>query len=53
MITTLITVLVAGVVLYVIYYGAAMFIKDQPLKIIRIILGLVFLFYAIRSIYDV
>ena len=40
MITTLITLLIAGLVLYVIYYIVGMFIKGQPLKIIGIILGL-------------
>lgn len=49
MITTLITLLIAGLVLYVIYYVVGMFIKGQPLKIIGIILGLVFLLYALRA----
>ncbi len=49
MITTLISLLVAGLVLYIIYYIAGMFIKGQPLTIIGIILGLVFLLYALRA----
>lgn len=49
MITTLITLLIAGLVLYVIYYVVGMFIKGQPLKIIGIILGLVFLLYALKA----
>jgi hypothetical protein len=49
MISTLITLLIAGLVLYVIYYVVGMFIKGQPLNIIGIILGLVFLLYALRS----
>lgn len=49
MITTLISLLVAGLVLYLIYYIVGMFIKGQPLKIIGIILGLVFLLYALRA----
>ena len=49
MITTLITLLIAGLVLYVIYYIVGMFIKGQPLKLIGIILGLVFLLYALRA----
>jgi hypothetical protein len=49
MITSLITLLIAGLVLYVIYYVVGMFIKGQPLKIIGIILGLVFLLYALRT----
>ena len=49
MITTLITLLIAGLVLYVIYYIVGMFIKGQPLKIIGIILGQVFLLYALRA----
>ena len=53
MITTLITLLIAGLVLYVIYYIVGMFIKGQPLKIIGIILGLVFLLYALRAFHFV
>ena len=53
MITTLITLLIAGLVLYVIYYVAGVFIKGQPLKIIGIILGLVFLLYALRAFHIV
>ena len=49
MITSLITLLIAGLVLYIIYYVVGMFIKGQPLKIIGIILGLVFLLYALRT----
>jgi hypothetical protein len=49
MITSLITLLITGLVLYVIYYVVGMFIKGQLLNIIGIILGLVFLLYALRS----
>ena len=49
MITTLITLLITGLVLYVIYYIVGMFIKGQPLNIIGIILGLVFLLSALRA----
>lgn len=49
MISILISLLVTGLVLYLIYYIVGMFIKGQPLKIIGIILGLVFLLYALRS----
>ncbi len=49
MITTLITLLIAALVLYVIYYVVGIFIKGQPLKIIGIILGLIFLLYALRA----
>ena len=48
MITSLITLLIAGLVLYLIYYVAGMFIKGQPLNIIGIVLGLVFLLCALR-----
>ncbi|MFZ0710302.1 MAG: hypothetical protein WAM53_09710 [Terrimicrobiaceae bacterium] len=48
MITTLISLLIAGLVLYVIYFVVGMFIKGQLLNIIGIILGLVFLLYALR-----
>ena len=53
MITTLITLLITGLVLYVIYYIVGMFIKGQPLKIIGIILGLVFLLSALRAFHVV
>lgn len=53
MITTLITLLIVGLILYVIYYVVGMFIKGQPLKIIGIILGLVFLLYALRAFHVV
>lgn len=49
MLSTLISILVAGLILYVIYYVAGMFIKGQPLNIIGIILGLIFVLYALRT----
>jgi hypothetical protein len=49
MITTLISLLIAGLVLYVIYYVVGMFIKGQPLNIIGLVLGLLFLLYALRA----
>ena len=48
MITTLISLLIAGG-LYVIYYVVGMFIKGQLLNIIGIVLGLLFLLYALRA----
>ena len=53
MITTLISLLIAGLVLYVIYYVVGMFIKGQLLNIIGIILGLLFLLYALRAFHIV
>ena len=49
MLTTLISLLISGLVLYVIYYVVGMFIKGQLLNIIGVILGLVFLLYALRA----
>jgi len=49
MISILISLLIAGLILYVIYYVVGMFIRGQPLKIIGIILGLIFLLYALRT----
>jgi|GEM_PF-1720461 len=49
MITTLITLLIAGLVLSVIFYIVGMFIKGQPLKIIGTLLGLIFLPSALRT----
>ena len=48
MIHSLLSLLIAGLVLYLIFYITGMFIKGQPLKIIGIILGLVFLLHALR-----
>ena len=49
MITSLITLLIVALVLYVIYYLAGLFIKDgNVMKIIGIILGLVLLIYGLR-----
>jgi hypothetical protein len=49
MIPTLISILIAGLILYVIYYIAQMFIKGQPLKVVGLVLGLVFVLYALRT----
>jgi hypothetical protein len=49
MITTVISLLIAGLVLYVIYYVVGMFIKGQLLNIIGLVLGLLFLLYALRA----
>jgi hypothetical protein len=49
MISTLVSLLIAGLVLYVIYYVVGMFIKGQLLNIIGIVLGLLFLLYALRA----
>jgi len=48
MITTLITLLIVALLLVVIYYVVGMFISGRPLQIIGIILGLLFLIYALR-----
>jgi hypothetical protein len=49
MIHTLFVVLVAGLVLYLIYYVAGLVIKGQPRNLIGVILGLAFLVYALRA----
>jgi hypothetical protein len=48
MITSLIYLLVAALVLYVIFYVVGLFIQGIPLKIIGAILALIFLLYALR-----
>jgi hypothetical protein len=48
MIATLITLLIVALVLYLIWYLVGMFIKGQPHQIIGIILGLIFLLYALQ-----
>lgn len=49
MVSILISILLAGLVLYLIYYVARMFFKGQPLNIVGIILGLIFVLYALRT----
>jgi hypothetical protein len=53
MILTLLSLLIAALVLYVIYYVVGMFIKGQAHNIIGLILGLVFLVYALRAFHVV
>lgn len=50
MITTLITLLIIALILYLIWYVCGMFIKGQPHQIIGIILGLIFLLYALNAL---
>lgn len=50
MITILITLLIVALILYLIWYVCGMFIKGQPHQIIGIILGLIFLLYALNSL---
>lgn len=49
MLTTLISILIAVLILYLIYFLVGKFMSGQPLKIVGIILGLVFLLYALRA----
>ncbi len=53
MLSILLPLLIAALVLYVIYYIVGMFIKGQPLQIIGIILGLLFLVDALRAFHIV
>lgn len=49
MITALITLLVAALVLWIIWYIVGLFIKDGTImRIIGIVLGLLLLLYALR-----
>ncbi len=49
MITALITVLIAALVLWVIYFLVGKFITGLPLQIIGIILGLILLLFALKE----
>jgi hypothetical protein len=49
MLTTIISLLITALILYVIYYVVGMFIKGQALRIIGFILGIVFLLCALRG----
>lgn len=49
MFTTLLSILLAGLILFVIYYIAGKFMVGQPLNIVGIILGIIFVVYALRT----
>jgi hypothetical protein len=49
MLTTLLTVLIAAFVLYILFFIVGKFIKGQPLTIIGVILGVIFLVFALRT----
>ena len=44
----LLSLLISGLILYVIFYIVGMFIKGRPLQIIGLVLGVLFLLYALR-----
>jgi len=50
LISTIITLLILALILYLVWYVCGMFIKGQPHQIIGIILGLVFLLYALSAL---
>jgi hypothetical protein len=50
MIAVLISLLILGLVLYLIWYICGLFIKGQPHQVIGIILGLIFLLYALNQL---
>jgi hypothetical protein len=50
MINTLIILLVLALVLYLCYFVVGKFIQGTPLQIIGIILGLIWLLYALNSL---
>lgn len=50
MLTALLTLLVLALVLYVVYLFAGIFIQGKPLMIIGLILGLIFLVYALKAL---
>ena len=50
MIATIITLLILALVLYLVWYVVGMLIKGQPHQIIGIILGLIFLLYALNAL---
>jgi hypothetical protein len=49
MINTLIALLIVGLVLYVIYFVLSKFLEGTILQIIGIIMGLIFLLYALNA----
>jgi len=50
MIATLISLLIIALVLYLVWFICGMFIKGQPHQIIGVILGLIFLLYALQML---
>jgi hypothetical protein len=50
MITTIIYLLIFGLVLYLVYFIVGKFVTGKPLQIIGIILGLIFLLYALNAL---
>jgi len=50
MIATLLTLLIIALILYLVWYICGLFIKGQPHQIIGIILGLIFLLYALQML---
>ena len=50
MITTLIGLLIVALVLWLVYWGVGKFMSGTPYQIVGVILGLVFLLYALRSL---
>jgi hypothetical protein len=50
MIGTIITLLIIGLLLALVYYVVSMFISGKPLQIIGVILALIFLLYALRAL---
>jgi hypothetical protein len=50
MIGVLISLLIVGLVLYLIWYICSLFIPGRPQQIIGIILGLIFLLYALNQL---
>ena len=45
----LLSLVISGLILYVIFYIVGMFIKGRPLQIIGLVLGVMFLLYALRA----
>jgi hypothetical protein len=50
MITVLITLLIVGLVLALIFYVCGWFFQGRPLQIVGIILGLIWLLYALKTL---
>lgn len=44
------TLLIEGVILFVAYYFSKMFIKGASLYCVGVMLGLIFLFFALRAL---
>lgn len=50
MVSSLVTLLIVALVLYIIWYLVGLFVKGVPHQVIGLILGIIFLLYALKAL---